>query len=240
MEDYLSLPVLEPSESLQIISDSPLSRAQKLLSASLVTQSLISPFRYPGNHRDILNIDVSHFLNHRINTKLIGAIGEELAAQVSLFTPDLVFTAPSSGNFLALASATFLPGIPDVIYAPKGTPLTQNTAYQADSHSFRHGKKVQFSVAADCLPPGARVAVCDDFLDTGRTVMELMEIVRIAQAQTICAFFVIEKPFHGRQNLIQLGIPDQAIVSLVKIEAMRPGKIKLAGFDCWFGLKRQN
>jgi len=239
MEDYLNLPLLLPPEALALISSSAMSRAQKLLSASLVTQSLITPYRYPKSHKDILNIDVSHFLNHRINTKLIGAIGEELAQEISLFTPDLVFTAPSSGNFLALATATFLPGIPDVIYAPKGIPLSQNTAYQINSHSFRYGKKVKLSVAADCLPTGAKVAICDDFLDTGRTMMELMDIISQAQARTVTAFFVIEKPFNGRSNLVSLGIPNEAIVSLVKIDSLRPRKIKLAGFNYWFELMRK-
>jgi xanthine phosphoribosyltransferase len=238
MEDYQNLPIIAPSDALKIISDSPISRAQKLISASLITQARIFPFRYPKMKADILNIDVSHFLNHRVNTKLIGAIGEELAAQVSLFTPDLVFTAPSSGNFLALATATFLPQIPDVIYAPKGTPIGQNTAYQTFSHSQVHGKKVRLSVATDCLPANSKVAICDDFLDTGRTTMELMDIVAQAQARTVTAFFVIEKPFNGRKNLISVGIPDEAIVSLIKIDSLRPGKIKLAGFEYWFELMR--
>jgi xanthine phosphoribosyltransferase len=238
MDDFPSLPQVAPSEALQIISASPVSRAQKLLAASLVTQARIFPFRYPKMKSDILTLDVSHFLNHRINTRMINAIGEELAAQLSLFSPDLVLTAPSSGNFLALATAAYLPGVHDVIYAPKGTPSGQNNAYQTLSHSFVHGKKMPLSVATDCLPADAKVAVCDDFLDTGRTVMELMDIVGQAQARTIAAFFVIEKPFSGRKNLISVGIPDEAIISLVKIDALRPGKIKLAGFNYWFELMR--
>jgi xanthine phosphoribosyltransferase len=239
MEDYPDIPVVQPPEALQIISASPLSRAQKLISASLITQAVITTFRYPKSHKDILTIDVSHFLSHRINTKLIGAIGEELAAQISLFTPDLVFTAPSSGNFLALATATFLPGIPDVIYAPKGLPVERHAIYQTKSHSAIHGRQVSLSIAADVIPPSSKIAICDDFLDTGRTVMELMNIASQAQARTVSAFFVIEKPFNGRSNLISMGVPNEAIVSLVKIEAMRPGKIKLAGFDYWFSMMRK-
>ncbi len=239
MEDFPDIPVVDPKTTLEMISASSYSRAQKLLAASIVTQSRIVPFKYPKSTKMLLNLDVSHFLTHKINTKLIGAIGEELASAVSLSTPDIVITAPSSGNFLALATATFLPGIPDVIYAPKGTPHTQNLAYQIKSHSFTFGKRVKLSVAADCLPKNAKVAICDDFLDTGRTTMELMDIVRQAGAQTICAFYVIEKPFNGRQNLISLGVPDEAIISLVKIDALREGKIKLAGFNVWFQLLRQ-
>lgn len=169
----------------------------------------------------------------------MSAIGEELAVQISLFAPDIVLTAPSSGNFIALATASYLPNIPDVIYAPKGMPLSQNTAYQTKSHSVLHGKRVKLFIAADCIPAGSHIALCDDFLDTGRTVIELMSIISQAQAQTIAAFFAIEKPFNGRENLVTVGIPNEAIVSLIKIDSMRPGKLKLAGFDFWFSLTRQ-
>jgi xanthine phosphoribosyltransferase len=238
MDDFPHLPSLHPREALEHISASPLSRAQKLLCASLVTQGVVIPLKYPSGS-ELLYLDVKHFLNHRINTKLIGAIGEELAADISLFTPDLVFTAPSSGNFLALATATFLPGIPDVIYAPKGLPWNRTDSYVTQSHSYPHRKKVPLSVARDVLPPESKIAICDDFLDTGKTMSELIEIVSQAGARTTCAFFVIEKPFGGRAELVSLGIPDEAIVSLVKIESMRVGKIKLAGFDYWFEMTRR-
>jgi xanthine phosphoribosyltransferase len=239
MEDYPFLPILSPQEALRIISSSPHSKAQKLLVASLITQARIFTFRYPKTKTDILTIDVSHFLNHRINTRLVNAIGEELAAQISLFTPDLVLTAPSSGNFIALATAAYLPNVPDVIYTPKGMPLGQESAYQIQSHSYTHGKKVLLSVAPDCLPVNSKVAICDDFLDTGRTIKELMDIVLLARARTISAFFVIEKPFGGREALMKAGIPNEAIVSLVKIDSLRPGKIKLEGYDYWFELTRK-
>lgn len=239
MNDYPNLPILTPSESLRIISSSPVSKAQKLLIASIVTESRIIPFQYPRSHKELLNLDVSHFLNHRINTKLMNAIGEELGAQLSLFTPDLILTAPSSGNFIGQATAMYLPNIPDVIYAPKGLPFSQNTAYQTKSHSFRHEKKVNIFISSDCITPGSKVAICDDFLDTGATVVELMDIVTQAKSRTIAAFFVIEKPFIGRQKLVDVGIPTEAVFSLIRIDALRVGKIKIAGFDYWFELIRK-
>lgn len=239
MEDYPLLPILAPSEALRVISSSPTSRAQKLLAASIVTEARIIPFRYPKSKKDILNIDVSHFLNHRVNSKLMNAIGEELGGQLSLFTPDLLLTAPSSGNFVALSTAMYLPNIPDVVYAPKGLPFSQNTAYQKKSHSFRHQKQVDIFISSECVQPNTKVAICDDFLDTGTTVVELMDIMTQASCQTIAAFFVIEKPFIGRQKLIDVGIPTQAIISLIKIDAMRAGKIKIAGYDYWFELLRK-
>jgi xanthine phosphoribosyltransferase len=239
MEDYPFLPLLAPQEALKVISSSPHSKAQKLLAASLVTQGRIFTYRFPKTIDDLMILDVTHFLNHRINTKLLMAIGEELAAETSLFTPNLVLTAPSSGNIPAVATASFLPGIPDVIYAPKGLPITMQEIYQAKSRSYTQGKSVYLTVAKDCISPESRIAICDDFLDTGNTALDLLSIVKQAGAQAICAFFVIEKPFGGREALVRAGIPNEAIISLVKIDSLRPGKIKLYGYDYWFELVRK-
>jgi len=233
MEDYPNLPLLPPAEALRVISASPLSTAQKLLASSLVTQSR----SFIANN--LLILDVTHFLNHKINTKLIASIGQELAESVSLFTPTLILTAPSSGNIPAITTAFHLPYLPDVVYAPKGQPITMTDVYQAKSRSYTHGKPVDLTVAKDCLPPGARVAICDDFLDTGRTALDLVNIVSQAQASTVAFFFVIEKPFGGRALIRSSGFGDEQIISLIKIESMRPGKLKLAGFDYWFSLIRQ-
>jgi xanthine phosphoribosyltransferase len=238
MEDYPLLPILAPQEALRVISNSPHSKAQKLLAASLVTQGRVFTYRFPKTKEDLMILDVTHFLNHKINTKLIMAIGEELAVQISLFTPNLILTAPSSGNIPAVATASFLPEVPDVIYAPKGMPITMQDVYQAKSRSYTQGKSVNLTVAKDCLPRESRIALCDDFLDTGKTALDLLSIVKQAGAQAICAFFVIEKPFGGREALVRSGIPNEAIVSLIKIDSLRPGKIKLEGFDYWFELVR--
>lgn len=232
MEDYPRLPILAPAEALRVISASPLSTAQKLLASSLVTQSrsFIT--------KNLFILDVTHFLNHRINTKLIAAIGEELADILSLYDPSLILTAPSSGNIPAITTAFHLPDLPDVIYAPKGQPITMNNVYQAKSRSYTHGGAVDLTVAKDCLPAGSRVAICDDFLDTGRTALDLTGIVEQAGASTVALFFVIEKPFGGRTSLRQAGFTDEQIISLIKIDSMRPGKIKLEAFDYWFSLTR--
>ncbi|OGG04137.1 hypothetical protein A2Z33_03165 [Candidatus Gottesmanbacteria bacterium RBG_16_52_11] len=238
MRDYPDLPVLQPNEALQSISASVLSRAQKLLAASLVTQSRSFVHTLKDIGEDLLILDVTHFLNHRINTRLIDAIGEELAEKVAMFSPDLILTAPSSGNIPAIATASHLPNQPDIIYAPKGTPITMTQVYRASSRSYTHGKSVDLTVARDCLPADTRVAVCDDFLDTGRTGMDLTDIITQAKAVVAVFFFVIEKPFGGRDSLKAAGFADEQIISLIQIDSMRPGKLKLAGFDSWFQLTR--
>lgn len=241
MEDYSNLPTVTPPEALEIISSSPLSRAQKLLSASLVTQAIVRTYHYPETHEEVLVLNVAHFLNHRINTRLMDAVGEELAEAISLFNPELILTAPSLGNISAIATATHLSNKPDIIYAPKGLPnsITPENTYQQKSHSYAYGTMVDMTVAKDCLPVGSKVAICDDFLDSGRTIKNLLTIINEAQARTAVAFFVIEKPYSGRQNLIDAGLTNEQILALIKIDAMQSGKIKIAGFDYWFQMIRQ-
>lgn len=239
MEDFPDLPILKPKESLQLVSNSGCSKAQKLLIASLITQSRSFIYTLKESQQELIVLDVTHFLNHRINTKLMETIGEELANTISPMNPELILTAPSSGNIPALSTALKLPNRADVIYAPKGMPITMTEVYQAKSRSYTHGKAVDLTVAKDCLPKNTRVAICDDFLDSGKTGIDLYKIVEQANAQTVCFFFVIEKPFGGRKQLNNLGFKNEHIVSLVKIESMRVQKIKIAGFDYWFELARK-
>src|SRR3989344_4814210 len=239
MKDFPNLPLLTPKEALSAISQSEYSRAQKLLASSLVTQARSFVYHMKDTVEDLLILDVTHFLNHRINTKLIAMIGEELASKISLLQPDIILTAPSSGNIPSIATALHLDPIPDIVYAPKGQPITIQDAYQAKSRSYTHGKAVDLTVAKDCLPAGNRVLICDDFLDTGKTGIDLLQIVHQANATAVGFCFVIEKPFGGREKLKEAGFPDEQIVSLVTIESMRPEKLKLEGFDYWFELTRK-
>ena len=239
MEDFPDLPIIDPKEALQTISSSPLSRAQKLLSSSLVTQGRSFTYTPKDSQESFLVLDVTHFLNHRISTKLLMVIGEELALATSILQPDIILTAPSSGNIPAIATAIHLDPTPDIIYAPKGQPVTIDDAYHATSRSYTHGKSVDLTVAKDCLPAGARVLICDDFLDTGKTAIDLLHIVGLAQAIPVGFCFVIEKPFGGREMIRDTGFSNEQIISLLSIDSMRPGKLKLAGFDYWFELVRK-
>ncbi len=239
MKDYPELPVTEAKAALQLISSSDYSRAQKLLASALVTQSRSFEYHLKGSESPLLVLDVTHFLNHRINTRLIDAIGEELAFMVANLQPDIILTAPSSGNIPSVAIAANLPSMPDIIYAPKGMPITIQDAYKTQSRSYTHGMSVPLVVAKDCLPPGSRVLICDDFLDTGKTTTDLLAIIREANAIPVGCVFVIEKPFLGRERVKQAGFRDDEIYSLVTIDSMRPGKLKLKGFNYWFSLVRQ-
>ncbi len=236
MDDFKNLPLLNSRESLSAISAAKISVAEKLLASSMVTQSRSYIYTMQDTHEELLVLDVTAFLNHRINNLLIQSIGKELAKRISKFDIDLILTAPSSGNIPAIMTAVDLLSAPDIIYAPKGMPITMTQVYQAQSRSYTHGKSVNFTVSRQCLKARSHVAICDDFLDTGKTATDLANIVSQARASVSVLFFVIEKPFGGRTWLQKAGYDDTQIISLIKIDSMRPGRIKLNGFNYWFEL----
>ncbi len=232
--------ILAVADSLQKIEQNPnLSLAQRMLLEKIILEGRVFPHQFEPDSEPLMILDVTQFLNHRVNTKLLEAIGQDLAKFLKPFHPEIILTAPSSGNIPAFTTAIALPEKPAVIYAPKGAPVTINDGYRTNSRSYTFGKKVSFVVSKACLPPGSRVAIGDDFLDTGRTVLDLINIVKQAQSQVAAVFFVIEKSFAGgRKELIKAGITNEKIFSLVDIQAMQPGAIKANGFNYWFSLKK--
>lgn len=239
MKDFAHLPLLPPKEAVRLVSGSRMTVSQKLLISSLITAARSFSYRMSESQESLLILDVTHFLNHRVNTKLINAIGKETAEVMEPFNPDIILTAPSSGNIPAIVTSLHLSTMPDVIYAPKGMPITMHEVYQSKSRSYTYGGSVDLTVSKECLKANTRVVIGDDFLDTGKTALDLTAIVRQAGATVVAFFFVIEKPFSGREKLLNAGFSNDQIFSLVKIEAMREGLIKIAGFDAWFELSHK-
>jgi xanthine phosphoribosyltransferase len=169
-------------------------------------------------HDRILKID--HFLNHRIEPAFMAAMGAALAARVRPFAPDLLLTAEASGIAPALAVA-FALGVP-LVYAKKYAPVVEPPALSRIVPSPTKGGDTRLVVSARYLPPGARVALIDDFLANGKTALALAEIVADAGAVTVVAGFLVEKQFQGgRAPLAARAIPVAALAQVARLEAGR-------------------
>jgi xanthine phosphoribosyltransferase len=167
----------------------------------------------------ILKID--HFLNHRIDTALMGAMGAELARRLLPFRPDLVLTAEASGIAPALALALHA-GLP-MVYAKKYSPEVESPALSRVVPSPTRGGAARLVIAQRYLPAGARVVLVDDFLANGRTALALAEIVAEAGAELVAAGFLVEKLFQGgRLGIETLGIP---VAALAQVERLAGGKV---------------
>lgn len=167
----------------------------------------------------ILKID--HFLNHRIDSGLMGAMGIELARRLAPLRPDLLLTAEASGIAPALAVA-LASGLP-MVYAKKYSPEVEAPALSRVVPSPTKGGQARLVIAQRYLPVGARVALVDDFLANGRTALALAEMVAEAGAQMVAAAFLVEKLFQGgRAGLEALGVP---VAALAQVERLAGGKV---------------
>jgi xanthine phosphoribosyltransferase len=166
-------------------------------------------------------LKIDHFLNHRIEPELMGAMGAALAERLMRFRPNLLLTAEASGiaPALAVALATGLP----MVYAKKYSPEVEFPALSRVVPSPTKGGSARLVIAQRYLPAGSRVALVDDFLANGRTALALAEIVSEAGAQMVVAGFLVEKLFQGgRAGLEQLGIP---VAALAQVERLVDGKV---------------
>ncbi len=166
-------------------------------------------------------VKIDHFLNHRIDPYLMGAMGAELARRIAPFQPDLLLTAEASGIAPALAVA-LQSGLP-LVYAKKYAPNVEPPEFSRLVPSPTKGGTTRLVIAQRYLPAGARVALIDDFLANGRTALALAEIVAEAQADLVIAGFLVEKRFQGgRHSLSERNIP---ITTLAQIERLEAGRV---------------
>lgn len=171
----------------------------------------------------ILKID--HFLNHRLEPRLMAELGAALAERLAPLAPDLVLTAEASGIAPALATAMAL-DLP-MVYAKKYSPEVEAPALSRVVPSPTRGGQTRLVISARYLPAGARVALVDDFLANGRTALALVELVAEAGASLVAAGFVVEKLFQeGRAGLEARGIP---VAALAQIEALVAGRVVIRG-----------
>ena len=176
----------------------------------------------------ILKID--HFLNHRIEPAFMRQLGDELAARMASFQPDLILTAEASGIAPALAVALAL-DLP-LVYAKKYAPLVEMPAISRIVPSATKGIDYKLAVSARYLPTGVRVALVDDFLANGRTAVALAEIIAEAGATLVVAGFLCEKLFQGgRAGLARFDVP---IATLAQVERLEGGRVVMVGVE--FGL----
>ena len=169
------------------------------------------------------------FLNHRIDTELLFAMGEAWAEEFRGENPELVLTVESSGIALAVAAAHALGDIP-VVFAKKSASTVQNEeTVKTPVYSFTHKTQNLIRVEKKYLPEGARVLIVDDFLADGQAAHGLMDLCRQRQAKVVGIGIAIEKGFEpGGRKLRESGVH---LKSLAIVDGIRDGKIILRADD---------
>ena len=171
----------------------------------------------PGN---IIKVD--GFLNHRVDTALMGELADEFAKYFDVKNITMVLTAEASGIALATVCAERY-GVPMVFAKKAKSDNIEGGLYQSEIFSYTYKKKVTLLVSKEWIHPGDRVLVIDDFLARGEALRGLCEIVQAAGAELVGIGCAVEKGFQGGGD--KLRAAGVNLHSLAIIESAEPGNI---------------
>ena len=180
-----------------------------------------------GIGADIVKVDM--FLNHRIDTKLLFAMGEAWAEEFRAEKPDLVLTVEARGIAMAVAAAHALGDLPVVFAKKSNTAVLGSETVQAGVYSFTHKTQNTIRIERRYLPEGSRVLIIDDFLADGQAVKGMMNLCEQQKATVIGVGIAVEKGFQpGGKQLREAGV---RVKSLAIVERIENGKIILRPDD---------
>ena len=180
-----------------------------------------------GIGSDIVKVDM--FLNHRIDTKLLFAMGEVWAEEFRDEKPDLVLTVEASGIAMAVAAAHALGDLPVVFAKKSNTAVLGSETVQAGVYSFTHKTQNTIRIERRYLPEGSRVLIIDDFLADGQAVRGMMSLCEQQKSEVIGVGIAVEKGFQpGGKQLRDAGIH---VKSLAIVDRIENGQIVLLPDD---------
>ena len=165
----------------------------------------------PGN---IVKID--GFLNHLVDTKLLGEIADEFAQYFDTKNITRVLTAEASGIALATVCAAKY-GVPMLFAKKAKSDNIESGLYQSEIFSYTYKKKVTLIVSQEWLGPEDRVLIIDDFMANGYAMQGLVDIVKAAGATLVGIGVAVEKGFQGGGDKFRAN-PDIPYKALAVIE----------------------
>ena len=170
---------------------------------------------------DIIKVD--GFLNHRVDTALMGAIADEFAKYFDVKDITMVLTAEASGIALATICAQRY-SVPMVFAKKAKSDNIEGGLYQSDIFSYTYKKKVTLLVSQDWITKDDKVLIIDDFMAKGYAMRGLIDIVNKAGATLAGIGVAVEKGFQdGGDSLRREGYP---IKSLAIIDSVDDGVIR--------------
>ena len=141
-------------------------------------------------------LKVGSFLNQQIDTKLIKAMGEEIARLFEGNNVTKVLTIESSGIAIAFAAGVAM-GLP-VVFAKKHSSLNvSGNILTSKVFSYTHQQTYDIVVSGDYITKDDTVLIVDDFLAKGNALAGLIDIVGQAGAKLAGCALAIEKGFQG-------------------------------------------
>ena len=168
----------------------------------------------PGN---IIKID--GFLNHRVDTKLLGDIADEFAKHFDVSKITVVLTAEASGIALATACAQKY-GVPMLFAKKAKSDNIESGLIQSEIFSYTYKKKVTLLVSQEWLKPEDHVLIIDDFMANGYAMGGLVDIVNKCGATLEGIGVAVEKGFQGGGDKFRAmeGVPYHALAVIEKAD----------------------
>lgn len=145
----------------------------------------------PGN---IIKVD--GFLNHRVDTQLLGHIADEFARYFDIGKVTKVLTAEASGIALATICAQRF-GVPMLFAKKAKSDNIESGLYQSEVFSYTYKKKITLLVSQEWLSADDHVLIIDDFMANGFAMQGLVDIVTAAGATLEGIGVAVEKGFQG-------------------------------------------
>lgn len=163
-------------------------------------------------------LKVSTFLNHQMDSVLISELGAEIGKRFADAGVTKILTVESSGIALAFAVGCAL-WVP-VLFAKKHrTSNVSGNLYQTLVHSYTHGRDYTVVIERDCLCPGDKVLIVDDFLANGKAAEGLLDLIAQAGAVPVGAAFAVEKGFQdGGRTLREKGLRVESLAIIEKMD----------------------
>ena len=168
----------------------------------------------PGN---IIKID--GFLNHRVDTELLGEIADEFAKHFDISKITVVLTAEASGIALATACAEKY-GVPMLFAKKAKSDNIESGLIQSEIFSYTYKKKVTLLVSQEWLKPEDHVLIIDDFMANGYAMGGLVDIVQKCGATLEGIGVAVEKGFQGGGDKFRAmeGVPYYALAVIEKAD----------------------
>lgn len=164
-------------------------------------------------------VNVDSFLNHQVDTQLLGQMADELCRRLDLSGVTKVLTAETSGIAMAAVCA-YRFGLP-LVYAKRvRSEPTDAPVYKSTVFSFTYQHPTTFVCAKAYLSEADTVLIVDDFLAGGQSMRGLVDIVRQSGAKLAGIAVAIEKKFEGGGDRLRAeGHKVEALATITKADA---------------------
>ena len=183
-------------------------------------------------------VDLSGILNHEMDPSLLLKVSQETVAVLAAsggsaaVAPELVFTAPASGN--ALASLYGAASGCKVLLCKTGVPkswLGKIDLVQADVPSRTMAGVLRTLVVKREALAKKKVVIVDDVLGFGNTAIGLLKMCQDAGAEVVHYVAFVEKVGEGGRQLLKEQFPNLHVHAIASVNVFAPKDVDTSSDD---------